>query len=56
MKIREEREAWEQSYLSPYATKSSETMGRIARKINVISVPSISVTETGFFIRKHSDG
>ena len=28
----------------------------IARKINVISVPSISVTETGFLIRKHSDG
>ena len=28
MNIREEREAWEQSYLSPYASKSSETMGR----------------------------
>ena len=28
MNIREAREAWEQSYLSPYASKSSETMGR----------------------------
>ena len=28
MNIREEREAWELSYLSPYASKSSETMGR----------------------------
>ena len=33
MNIREEREAWEQSYLSPYASKSSETMEGIARKI-----------------------
>ena len=28
MNIREEREAWERAYLSPYASRSSETRGR----------------------------
>ena len=28
MNIREEREAWERAYLSPYASRSSETLGR----------------------------
>lgn len=56
MNIREEREAWERAYLSPYASKSSETRGRDREEKSAIYGLNIRGTETESFIPRLSDG
>ena len=54
MTIREQLEAREEEYLSPYATLSRNSRGRERMKNSVISALSSRETETGYFIVKHS--
>lgn len=55
MNIREEREAWERAYLSPYASRSSETLGRDGKNKSAIYGLNIRGTETESFIQRLSD-
>lgn len=56
MNIREEREAWERAYLSPYASRSSETRGRDREEKKCDIRPEYRGTETESFIPRLSDG
>lgn len=57
MNIREEREAWERAYLSPYASRSSRTRGR-DREEQKCRYTGLNIrgTETESFIPRLSDG
>ena len=54
MNIRETMEQWERQNLSPYASLSSETLGRDREEHSAISALPISVIVTGSCTASHS--